>query len=204
MTATTVDTLDSVTAWNALFQGASYAPAETNNERRHRMREAATARHAMLVNATARDRNMDRATRLAEGVTGREGYVAWTFERMEQIRHALNGSTVRLTLERLAANKRGNRVTVTGVATVLVLDPKGDHTEVVAIKGEATVVDIADASTLDWAQVDVKLTRAENRKGEVTTTFHGVSVGLASTGQRIGVKVRCQAGRFARVVASAL
>lgn len=180
---------------------SSNGPApETNNERRHRMRLEATARHAKLIRATIVDRNNDRDERQATGVMGREGYVAWTFERMEAIRNALHDSVVTLTLSRTGSTKRGTRVAVTGIASVYC----GVNLETVAIKGEATVVDIADASTLEGATVSVRLARAENRKGEPLTTFTGTSQGVSSTGQRIGLKVRCQAGRFARVVASAL
>lgn len=166
---------------------------------RRAMKLEASKRHALLVQATRLAAATDKATRFTEGYQGREGYVAWTQEVRDSIREDLDGQEVPLTLRRLNATKRGNRVTVTGVAVT-----EGGFT--VAIRGEATVVDIADASTLEGATVTVRLVarRGERKNGSPFTGFAGESIGLASTGQRIGVKCQVQASRYVRVIASAL
>lgn len=185
-TMTTVETTTTATTPQATMTGA---------ERRTAAKEKAMARHAKLVQATAADRDHDRATRHAEGVTGREGYVAWTFERMETIRNAMHDTVATLTLSHLHATKRGSRCTVTGVALV--------GGETIALKGEATVLDTL-GENLTGVTVDVKLTRSEDRNGQVTATFQGESVGVSSTGKRVGLRVRLQASRYVRTIASAL
>lgn len=173
-------------------------PEGTGAERRAAMRAKASERHAALVNGTRKLAAEDKATRKAELFEGREGYVEWTALQRDNVRDSLDGTLVTLTLLRLSATKRGNRVTVTGVAHA------AGH--VVAIKGEATIMDVADARTLDGAQVTVCLTarRGETPNGTPFTGFQGESVGLASTGQRIGLRCRVTASRYARVAASTL
>jgi hypothetical protein len=175
---------------------------ETPAQRRHRMRIEASARAASLHSLTRIQANTDKATRAADGFTGREGYTAWQALVRDEIRDALDGETVALLLSRVEtkATKRGvsYRCTVTGAATVAGHD--------VAITGEASVRDVVDARTLDGATVHVKLVarRGTHKDGSPFTGFQGESVGVASTGQRIGIKCQVRASRHVRVAASAL
>lgn len=195
----TVETLPTVEQ-NAEGTGpatSSNGPARTPRaEKQHAIRVEASQRHNKLAHATIMLREKDRDARLVAGVTGREGYVAWTHALNEAIRDAINDTLVTLTLRRFKATKTTWRVVATGVVTV--------NGEAIRLRGEASVRDVADASTIDGATVTVRLARQETRKGDLTTRFVGTSEGLASTGTRIGVKVTLVAGRHERVAVSAL
>ena len=170
---------------------AAWARAREIQEERARAAHAATRIQALK----------DRHERKASGFDGREGYVAWSAETRECLYASLDGQTVPVLLSRVETTTSPKRGTVTTRCTLTGRLTVAGHE--VMVKGEANVRDVASLESLDGASLDVKLLVKRNSGGKILG-FSAETVGVSSSGARIGVKGTLTVVRYVRVAVSAL
>lgn len=177
--------------------------SETNTERRWRMaREAQQARVKALHAGTRVQAVTDKAIRASQGYTGKDGYTAWQGVQRDLIAESLDGETVPCLVSKVETVVGKKTTSYRCVATARLM-VKGHE---ILVTGSCSVRDVADPDTLDGATVQVHLrSRAgeTRRNGTPFTGFNGETVGVSSTGQRIGMKGQFRASRHGRFAISA-
>lgn len=207
-----METMTSVTETIPTAAEASQS-VEANNRRRYLLKLEANKRLASLALATRLDSKATSDARALaagdrEGAERKAAVRAWNAAEREARFAALDGKAYTVTLQ------HDNRKRWLATAVVVVDLPAGVDAngkpvtmeDTMRLSGLVTVVDslspVAEGTT-----VTVHLTRHDSRpdrKGKVHTTFAVESVGVSSSGERVALRGRLTASRFARIVASAL